>query len=96
MQHFVVETKNCVPTQCRFCDIHRYAWTQAQITNAKPSNAPTNGRVTSVTAMITAAATPTITTHLNTAASLIFILSQFSRITSGRENQAGRWTQGAR
>jgi hypothetical protein len=39
------------------------------------SSAPTNGRVSSVTAMIKAAATPTITTHLKTAASSNFIPS---------------------
>src|SRR3954454_11318271 len=46
---------------------------QAQITSARPSSAPTSGRVRSVTAITTAAAIPTITTHLNTAASLILM-----------------------
>jgi hypothetical protein len=46
-------------------------------TSTSPQIAPTNGRVSSVKAMIEAAATPTITTHLKTAASEIFIYLQF-------------------
>jgi hypothetical protein len=51
----------------------RYAWTLAAITSTNPQIAPTNGRVSSVSAMIDAAAAPTIKTHLNTASSEIFI-----------------------
>jgi len=43
------------------------------MTTTSNSSAPTNGRVSSVTATITAPAIITITTHLKTAASLNFI-----------------------
>jgi len=42
---------------------------QAAITSTRPSSDPTSGRVSNVTAIIAAAATPTITTHLKTATS---------------------------
>lgn len=42
-------------------------------TIASKSSDPTRGRVSKVTAMISAPASPTITTHLKTAASLNFI-----------------------
>jgi hypothetical protein len=45
----------------------------AAITSTNPQIAPTNGRVNKVSATIEAPATPTITTHLNTASSEIFI-----------------------
>jgi hypothetical protein len=53
----------------------RHPCQAAAQTNSNPQIAPTNGRVSKASAMIEAAATPTITTHRNTASSEIFILS---------------------
>lgn len=60
---------------------------QPAITSANPSRAPTSGRVTSVTTITNAAATPTITTHRKTAASLIFTSSSFVPRTAVKTKQ---------
>ena len=64
-------------------------------TSTNPHSAPTSGRVNKVSATTEAPAIPTITTHLKHASSEIFI-SPAVCLKHGRENQAGRWTQGAR
>jgi hypothetical protein len=72
----------------------RYPCQAAAQTSTNPQIAPTNGRVSKVKAMIEAAAIPTITTHLNTASSEIFICSLLSHARPRKPSLARM--QGAR
>ena len=70
----------------------RHPCQAAAQTSTNPQSAPTSGRVSKVSATIEAAATPTITTHLKTASSEIFIYPLFVR-TAAKTKLAR--TQGA-
>lgn len=56
---------------------HLYPCQAAAQTSTNPQIAPTSGRVSKVSVITEAAATPTITTHLNTASSVRFIIRKF-------------------
>ena len=75
----VLSTDVAAPIQLSFHlrAAQRYPCQAAPQTSTSPQIAPTNGRVSKVSAMIEAAATPTIKTQRKTASSEIFIYLQF-------------------